>query len=80
MDMNEHMIWLRLLRRAVLTFVSSIEFGLADKGWTVDLIAAQENVGWIGIAPAYIACYALPAATIVTLMLLATISEKAIPL
>ena len=80
MDMNEHMIWLRLLRRAVLTFVSSIEFGLADKGWTVDLIAAQENVGWIGIAPAYITCYALPTATIVTLMLLATISEKAIPL
>ena len=64
----------------MLTFVSSIEFGLADKGWTVDLIAAQEDVGGVGIAPSNIARDVLPTAPIVTLVLLTATSEKAIPL
>ena len=64
----------------VLTFVSPIEFGLSDKGWTVDLVAAEENVGWIGVASAHIAGDGLPAATVMAFILVTATSEKAIPL
>ena len=64
----------------VLTFVSSIEFGLADKGRTVDLVAAEEHVGWIGVASADIAGDGLIAATVVAFILVSTTAEKAIPL
>lgn len=64
----------------MLTFVSSIEFGLADKGRTVDAVAAEEHVGWVGVASADIAGDGLPAATVVAFILVSATSEKAIPL
>ena len=64
----------------MLTFVSSIEFGLADEGRTVDAVAAEEHVGWIGVASADIAGDGLPTATVMAFILVSATSEKAIPL
>ena len=69
----------RVADATVLTFVTPIDLGFADKGWTVDLVAAQEDVGRIGIASADIAWDKLATATIVAFMLI-TATEKAIPL
>ena len=63
-----------------LTFVSPIEFGLADKGRTVDAVAAEEHVGWVGVASADIAGDGLIAATVMAFILVTATSEKAIPL
>lgn len=38
-----------------LTLIASVEFWFADEGWTVDLVAAQEDISWVSIAPTYIA-------------------------
>ena len=63
-----------------LTFIASVELWLADEGRTVDLIAAEEDVGGVGVAAPDIARDILPTAPVVALMLLTAASEKAIPL
>ena len=63
-----------------LTFIAPVELWLADEGRAVDLVAAEENVGGVGVAAPDIAWDILPSAPIMALMLLTAASEKAIPL
>ena len=69
-----------MLSSMSLTFVSSIDFRFANEGWTVAHVATQKHIRWVGIASANIARHTLTTAAIVTLMLITTTSEKAIPL
>ena len=58
-----------------LTFVASIDFGLANEGRTVDLVAAQEHIGRVCIATADIARDGMAAAAIVPLVASTAASE-----
>lgn len=55
----------RGLGRAALTLIAPVDFGLADKGWRVDLVAAQEHVARVGVAAADVAGDVVVAPTVV---------------
>jgi hypothetical protein len=60
----------------VLTFVATVYLGLADERWTVNFVAAEENIIGVGIASAHVAASATLAPSIVTFVLGIVVSTK----
>ena len=60
----------------MLTFVAAIDLRLANEGGTVDLVAPQEDIGWVGVAPSNVRLDASASSAIVTLLVAATTASE----
>ena len=60
----------------MLTFVAAIDLRLANEGRTVDLVAPQEDIGWVGVAPSNVRLDTSASSAIVTLLVAATTASE----
>lgn len=60
----------------LVTFVSSINFWLADKCRRVYLVAAKEHITWVSIAAAYVTLHVGTATPVMTFKCLSVVAEE----
>lgn len=68
-------VW--LARALTLTLIAAIDFGLADKRWRINPVAAQKYVSWVSIAPPDVARNVVVASAVVAVKIIVTTAVTA---